>query len=351
MSDKKLFKMFIYFCLIISSILILIMLMSYVDAADLKILVKLEELDNGNPIDAKAISIEVEGNSEELVRKRTGLYEFKGSLETNGLEVCEFNIKLQEPFFNRLVKVKGDRFKQKVASSFTFSIAKQAQFTYAYLDRGLKYFDLQKFDSALSHFEIAYNKEGRSLEAVRDIDMYAIKLGYNYARSLHNTCIHLKYDTCDLSIGLYDKLLELYDSENYKRIFKDLRIDRDTLMRARKDLEEIGPQSKYRRISNLFSEGRYLEAATLAAEGLNDLEKNPEVFNKIGLTKNRLLNDAGVSYLKAAEEAEKKGYTPDEIQKLLEASREILKEIKSPDNITKSNLNIIEEKLKRLNNP
>lgn len=160
----------------------------------------------------------------------------------------------------------------------------------------------------------------------------------------------MKYDNCERAFNLFQKLLALYENRNYRKIFGDLKISKDNLTKSLNDLEMRDNNVKYSRISELFKEKRYLEAANLSAEGIEDFEKNPEVFSKIGLTKDRLLTDAGVSYLKEAEKAEKKFAPPDEIQNLLENAQEFLKEVKVPDSTTKSNINIIKKKLKKLDN-
>ncbi len=320
------------------------------DAANLNISVKLTDVDNRKPINAKVI-LETNEHSGELFSKRAGMYEFKGSMGPDHLESYEFIIEAQEPYANRNIKIRGDSLKGKVERSFDFSIAKDkgTEFTYQYLGKGYKYFDSNQFDSALAYYETAYATKGASLddEAGHRIDMFDIQLVFNYARALHNTCIILRYDTCDSSAAFFNKMLSLYDHGRYKRIFSNLGIRREELTKVINDLAAVAPIKKYSRISVLFKAGMYEEAAFLAAEGLQEYEENPQVFSNIGLTKNRLLTDAGVSSLKAAEIGEKTSVSPEEIKKLLEDSRGYLKEISSPNNRTKTNLSIIEKKLNK----
>jgi len=306
----------------------------------------LPELDTLKPIDVR-IRITTDEDSEEMVRKKLGLYEFKSTLGSNGAEIIDFLIEAQSPFSSRTIRVKGSEFKGK-RKSVTFSVGKGqgTEFTYKYLNNGLKYFDLNRFDSALAYYELAYENKGQSLDPnAANINMFAVQLGFNYAKALHNTCINLNYDTCDLSAKLFKQLLVLFDSGNHRKVFEVARISRENLTAPQNDLAMIGPIIKYSKISKLYSEGKYNASAALASEALEDYETNPEVFQKIGLTKDRLLQDAGVSSLKAAEKAKAEAAPSDQIQSILENAREYLKDIKTPDKTTKSNLAIINQKL------
>lgn len=70
---------------------------------------------------------------------------------------------------------------------------------------------------------------------------------------------------------------------------------------------------------------------------------------EVGLTRDRLLVDAGVAYLKAAEEAEGQGSSPEEIKGLLINSQGFLLKVKALDReATDRNLVVVKTKLKTM---
>lgn len=320
-------------------------------SAGISVMTRLVDLENQKAIDVSKVRLETEKEGKELKRKALGTYEFKGSLAENQVETYDFAIETQEPYSRRTVKIKGEAFKKVNGKTFIFSLARSSgvEFTYAYLNKGLRYFDLNRFDNALAYYEIAYDTTGHSLMSeARTITMFAVKLAFNYAKALHNTCLYLNYDTCDMSDNLFKQLLALYDSGQYARIFRESKIVRENLVAPRNDLAIVVPNAKYSQINQLYGKGKFAESASLAAEALHDYESKPEVFKKIGLNKERLLKDAGVSYLKASEKAEKGSTSAEEVKALLVNAQKYLQEVPKPDSITKSNLHIVGEKLRTL---
>jgi len=342
---KRAHKKFSYICFFIS--ILIITSISYARAAHLNISVKLRCLATDECIDAE-VGICTEGISAEFEQKRAGEYQFEGTLGPEDLQICEFNLHTQNPFFSRTIPIRIGSFEEEVRKSFKFYIANAStEFTYGYLRDGLKYFARQDYDRALAHYEVAFIMTGQNVDSMsRDITEYSINLAYNYARALHNSCIHLKYNNDDLAIELFQRLIRLY--EHYKKFFTRLHITKSYLTGALNDLSKNKKIVKYGRIPVYFAKGKYLEAANLATEGLGDFQTNSKVFCKIGLTKDRLLTDAGVSYLKAAEKMEKTGASAYEVRTLLISSQEFLSEVKALDPIkTKKNLEVIGMKLQK----
>jgi tetratricopeptide (TPR) repeat protein len=317
---------------------ILVLSMAFAAAADLKLTVRVRELGTSKPVDAK-VTLEVHGESREFTRKAPGECSFNESMGFPNPDAYRLHLSPESPYIPRTVRVRCDRFKDQVTKSHFFSLAKEKEeFTYRYLDEGRKYFS-RDFDGALAHFEIAYDrmKGDESKE-------YQVRLKYYYAKALHNTCLSLEYDTGAEGIKLYDELMDHYGSE--RSIYRKLGLTGDLLMKDRRDLEDKERISKYRGIPVLFKLMRYAEAAGLAEEALEAFKQDPKGFSRIGLTQDRLLTDAGVSYLKAAEDAEKGGAPAEEARMLLENAKGHLEKVEGLNPaMARENLKIIERKL------
>ena len=110
MTEKKVCKTFFYSLLFVA--VMLMSLVPFTEATDLKVCVKLKELDTSESIDAK-VSIEVLGTYEEFDRKGPGEYGFKGTLRLEGLEAYRFDLAPSYPYFSRTVPIRCNRFKEE----------------------------------------------------------------------------------------------------------------------------------------------------------------------------------------------------------------------------------------------
>ena len=125
---------------------------------------------------------------------------------------------------------------------------------------------------------------------------------------------------------------------------------------SRKNLEEIAKDSAkaenivlYSEMQTLFRQGEYVAAAELTAGMIEDASKDPEAFSAFGLSPDRLAVDAGVSYLKASEKAEKEeSVSREQTINYLNSAKEFLSKVKPDEkNRVRENLAIIEERLKK----
>jgi len=319
---------------------LLLIYASWAEAAQLRLRVRLRELGGSKPIDAK-VTIEAGGDFREFTWKGPGECEFNGGMGSEGADHYQLSLSPPSPYVARTIRIRGNRSGEEIMKTLSCSLGREREdFTYRYLDEGVKYFSRQ-FDNALAHYEIAYDRM-KGDEAKE----YQIKLKYYYAKALHNTCTSLDYATCSEGIRILGELMECYEAE--RRTFRKLGLSKGLLIKDQDDMEDKERIHRYRAIPVLFQAMKYIEAAALAEEALEASKQDPQGFARIGLPGDRLLTDAGVSYLKAAEEAERRGAPPQEIKTLLENSREHLEKVKRLNPaVTRENLEIIEEKLRR----
>lgn len=317
------------------------------DAADLRISVVVKELTPkgtaSKTLDVR-VTIDAGGGSEELTRRKVGRYEFQGKLGSDGLDLFELLIEPEGSYISRSVGIKADRFESVISRSLTLYVTKDGEFTYRYLDEGLRYFKVENFDGALAHFEAAHTAS-ESSRGVRGLTGYVLKLDFNYARALQNACLYLNYDTCKKAIRIFLELERLFAPN--RAVFERLGIERGDLSKARADAEQYEKRVKFQRIRELFEAGRYLEAARLAEEGLKEYEATPQPMTAIGLNRDRLLTDAGVAYLMAAEDAEAGKAPVSTVHALLRRAQQHLRKVEAPDADTRQNLSVIERRLAR----
>jgi len=315
-------------------------------AAAVDITIRLRSLTTTQPVEGE-VSVETGQEAANLSERGPGLYRFKGNLGVEAVDTFEIVITAPNPFVSRTVPARGDRFEKIVSRAFTLFLAKIGSYeTYDYLDAGLSYFKQARYDGALAYYEAAFywavEKRGLRRET-----QYTIKLRYNYTRALFLTCSDpkLEYNTCQAAAEALFELTGLYDK--HKRLFELERISKDELDSARQKALAKEKQVKYRKIAQLFEQQRFLEAARLAEEALEDLKTDSKVMALVGLEQDGLLRDAGVSYLRAADQARARRAPVEVIRDFLRRAQRYLAQLEKPDRKDRRNLELIEIRLRR----
>lgn len=210
--------------------------------------------------------------------------------------------------------------------SLRFFTVKQApQYTYPYLDAGLKFHEAGEFDRALAYYEAAYRA---SLPLPKKLTQFDVKLKFNYARSLVNACLRMGYETCENAKKLYRELKA--DSQEFPKLFQGEGIAIAELDATLKDLGTSEVIQKYGAFTEAFNAKDYLTAAKQGQELIAGYEDQSTAFANARITQDRLKADVGTAYYRAASLQTGEGAA--DVKSLLESSQKLLSEIeqKSP---------------------
>jgi tetratricopeptide (TPR) repeat protein len=315
---------------------------SLLHAASLKISCSLREIELDRFVERAKLVVNAGDEARDL-NEKPGRYEFAGDIGAQ-VDKLVFTIDPPKPFNTREIRLRVNRYSKTInANPKIYVLDESTEVTHKFLNSGFCHFGRGEYEKALAHYDFAFRKKG----AYQDIDDFYIKLNTYYARALHNVCTNLSYDTCSQAIKLAKDLLELYDRHTSK--FQRLGISRNNLEEIAKESTEAENIMLYSEMQTLFRQGEYVAAAELTAGMIEDASKDPKAFYAIGLSPDRLAVDAGVSYLKASDKAEKEGsVSREQMVNYLNSAKEHLSKVKPDEkNRVRENLAIIQEKLKK----
>jgi hypothetical protein len=230
------------------------------------------------------------------------------SYETNGGGFCAIPIDLRqsipetrltiippEPYIQREVPVTAKWIKSGTAIPWVLYVGKPSPiYNYQYLGMGIEYLDRGEFDRALAYYEIPYMAESGG----EHVTEYSVKLEYNYARALANTCMKLGYDTCADARKLYVKLQEY--AVTYSKIFGRVIKNSQELQKTLRDIELHELNNDYALFKDALYEGEPPVAVDLVENLLERYETNPDIFKSAGLDKALLERDLAFARTRAS---------------------------------------------------
>lgn len=260
------------------------------------LLVAVRDVRDAAPLSGATIACFVGTTQCVLESKQTGQYEARKVPSRSG-KFLRLEIQLGNQYAERKLVVKGPS-AASGAPIVVYAAKKLPQYTFQFLDKGLEYHTRGEFDRALAHFEVAYFS---SEPSARGLTQFDVKLKYNYARSIANTCLRAGYDTCADARRLYSELSD--DAGKYPDLFRRERIGTAELDRTIRDIDAIGVGRQYAEFKELFSAGEYSVAAQEGEKLLVQFDRQPSAFADVRLTKDRLKEDVGVAYFRASTDA------------------------------------------------
>lgn len=340
-----LMKFFISFLLCVS-LIVSILFPVPLEAVNLEIDLRVKDIDN-QPVSANKISLEFDGLSKDFKCNTIGNYSVKEKLNGNKIDSYEIYMDFGKPYLNRNIRFKEPS--DNTVKLINIYKAQDDNYNYNYLQKGIEYLYIQPYDKALAHYEAAKKKY-----PLMTLDQYNVCLYYNYAIALANTYKYDNYDNYNLAINYLETLIKLYEEDNNKKYFAIEHISKDKLREDVKDLRNFKKKIKrtqflndYQLIQESFKKKEYEKTADLAESQLEICKNESELCKSTPLNEDRFLTDAGVSYLMAAEQAEKENLPKEKIREYLNAAKEALEKVQSLDLKTvKKNLQIIDSKLK-----
>lgn len=167
---------------------------------------------------------------------------------------------------------------------------------------------LSNLDGALAYFEeFAPSRVEELLETDPAASAW---YQYNYATSLASACVE-GFTTCEASREQCAKLAEIIDVPDRKAILETLGVSQEQVSLCAALPAQVEAGLTYRRVRLAFQDAeslarsgespdaaaRYLEAARLADAALASYDANREAWVQNGITRSRLLDDAGTAYL------------------------------------------------------
>ena len=225
-----------------------------------------------------------------LERKLAGVFE-ASRIAAGAGDIVRVKIAPAEAYGAREIAVQNARVPQSL--SLVFHVArKRPQYTYPYLDEGLPFQTKGDFDKALAHYELAFLVAPRTRRT-----QYDVKLKYNYAMALANACLRANYQTCDEAKNLLEEMKRDVADNLYARE----RITITELDRTLRDLQVNEITKQYAEFTQLFNKGDYVAAGDKGATLLAQYGETGTLLNEASLTKDRLREDVGTAYFRAAE--------------------------------------------------
>lgn len=286
------------------------------------------------------VELHCDGNPPVALRRRSpGSYSYSGQLALERGTACEFQLsgEAATDYVPRTVRVPALLLIQRRRVTFQFFVChRPTELTWRYVKDGDRYINDDFPDRTIGYFEPAYDAlaEGNS-------DDYRLLATYGVANGLQRACIILKYMSCPTARQRYDSLLRLFEARGWKT--RD-GISLDRLKKERDDTLDEERNSLYSQIPRLIGKGDYLPAAHLALQGLTEAEQDPQGFRDVGLTRTRLLTDAGDAFAKEGLRSETEGDTAKAREHYTAAMEQFLA-IKNPDAQTAKSIALVKSKL------
>ncbi len=308
-------------------------------ATSLTLDVRIRLIPDAQPTDASVV-LQCDANLPVvLLRRAPGSYEYHGALYLARATTCEFLLSGQPnaDYVARSVKVAGQTLMERPRSTLQFFLSlRPSEFTWRYVKDGERYINDESPDRTIGYFEPAY-----AALTSDNTDDYRVLATYGYANGLQRACMRLGYMSCGVARQRYDSLLKLFSERSWS-----IRcgLTRQRLEQERGDTLDKERNVLYGQIPSLVGEGDFLPAAHLALRGLGELEQDPKGFRDVGLTRKRLLTDAGDAFTKAGLESESQGDSGQALE-LFGAANEQLAQIKNPDGQVAKSLALVRAKL------
>jgi len=313
--------------------------------ANFEILISVKDIDN-QPIAANTITVELAGGVYEDFEDKNGYYLLKKQTSTDKIDSFEISVNFGKPYLNRNIRIADSP--DKIEKPIKLFKAPDDDYYYNYLQKGLRYVNIRPYDKALAYYEAASKKY-----PLMPLDQHSACLYYNYAIALANTYKFNNYDNYDLSISYLENLKDLYDNEKNK-IYLDpevkskekLEKDIEDIKNYKQKVERTNFLNDYQKVQEEFRNGNYLESAKLAERLLKVCEDNKKLCKSTPLNEDRFLTDVGVSYLKAAEQAERENKPKTEIIGYFINAKDALEKVERLDlDTVRKNLRNINSKL------
>jgi hypothetical protein len=166
---------------------------------------------------------------------------------------------------------------------------KAAQFTKQYLLSGVSRLDNGMVDGGIALFEHAFRDDpDRKANAV--VDDYEAMLRYNYARSLQQACLTLKYASCGEAKRMLEQIAQDMKG-GALAVYTSNRVTPALVDAALADLNTRTVNERYRAAKEDSDAGRLDQARQGFKSMLDDLPRNPQAFTASSISKERLRSD------------------------------------------------------------
>lgn len=264
-----------------------------VHSAEINISIAVHETLDPRLLDA-AVNVQMGATDQTLQRNQFGKFPFKSNVSIRDNPILKIQITPTTNYRPREILFPTSTVLANNNTSYDFYLAKNSpSLTYEYLDNGVR-FHAKEFDKAFAYYDVAYaNRERKNM--IRQFD---IKLDYNYAVSVANTCLRLGYATCDDARDLYKKLKE--DSISHRNWFDKEKINLAELDKTLNDLSIANINVQYKTFKTLFDKKKYLDSVEIATDLLDKFNSDESGFSGARITKDRLLEDIGAAYVQAS---------------------------------------------------
>ncbi len=283
-----------------------------------------------------------DGESVALSRKGPGAYVYVGDVSEGAGAVCEFALQGPQgaPYLARTARLFATALLRRSPAALQLFIASPLpELTFVYVHGGDRYADDPEPDRAMAYFLPAYEAL-----APDNSDEMRFRATYGYARALQRACISRGYDSCGAARQLYGRLLDLFAEHGWTTQYG---VSKASLIKESDDTSAKERIVLYSEIPRLAEKGQFQQAGDLALRGLADLDEDPEGFRDVGLTRERLLTDAGDAYLKAGISSNAKGDTAAARVSFTKANEQFSSMTK-PDAATAANWALTKTKLDEL---
>lgn len=283
-----------FFLILVSSISFpLFGLVGLARGSEINILMAVRETIDTHLLDT-VINVEMGATDQQLQRNLSGKYPFKSNVSAKDNPILKIQITPNADYKVREILIPASTLLTNNNTSYDFYLAKSnPALTYAYLDNGIR-FHTREFDKAFAYYDVAFSNRVQG----NQVTQFDIKLNYNYAVSVANTCLRLGYATCNDARELYQKLKE--DAKQYRNWFDKEKINLAQLDSTLSELSSVEVNMQYKTFKTLLEKKKYIAAADVATDLLEKFDAGKEGFSGARLSKDRLLEDIGVTYVKAS---------------------------------------------------
>lgn len=262
-------------------------------AADVATSVELRDLRNAALIAGSVVCVTEAGQTQFQV-KQAGVFE-AGCAGVQPGKPVRFEVSGGASHGDRVVALQNRAVPKKILLKVYAARKLTGGYNHSYLSQGLEYLTRGEHDRALAHYEIAFFASS----VVELSKQYDVKMKYNYARALASTCLRIGYATCDQAITQLDELKA--GASLYPAVFAREGITVALLDATLRDIHAGQVIAHYAEFRGLFGSGEYMTAAATAEELLGKFETAPSAFSAARLTKDRIKEDIGTAYFRAAE--------------------------------------------------
>lgn len=340
-------------------------------AEEMTFSVKSHQAQSLDTLDADMTGIKIyqysKSTKDEIKRSQGGFYSIdvksKDSKLSSSEEIqIEINGTLNGTHANRMVRIirSDNPFSASICQNRTFYLPYSAdeqdsKATKLTVSRALRQLDntsnCSTQDLVVSFFKNAYDRDKIDPSVYwSQKECQSLSLRYNYARALHQGCLILNYkDDCDLASSEFRSIQDEI-SENGD-LLQCLKVSKQSPEDAILNIQSHQKQIEYAEVPYLFKNGEYNSAAKAAEYLLENYDKNPEMYRRVNINKNRLLMDAGVSYLLLGESYERQPdittSTLNQACAFFSKSLSKLSQVTKPDSQTISNIEKVKSKSRK----